>query len=119
MTFSLFVPFAGIAMSDIMEAYFVSPTLLRVARVFRIGRILRLVKAAKGIRKLMFALVISLPALFNIAGRLGLVCFLVVFVDVVVVFVTVVVVAFVAVVVVVVVLFLLQLFLLLLMLPIL
>ena len=56
-------------MSDIMEKYFVSPTLLRVARVFRIGRILRLVKAAKGIRKLMFALVISLPALFNIAGK--------------------------------------------------
>jgi len=46
---------------------FISPTLLRVVRVFRIGRVLRLVKAAKGIRKLLFSLIISLPALFNIA----------------------------------------------------
>lgn len=46
---------------------FISPTLLRVVRVFRIGRVLRLVKSAKGIRKLLFALIISIPALFNIA----------------------------------------------------
>lgn len=45
----------------------ISPTLLRVVRVFRIGRVLRLVKSAKGIRKLLFALIISIPALFNIA----------------------------------------------------
>ena len=46
---------------------FISPTLLRVVRVFRIGRVLRLVKSAKGIRKLLFSLIISIPALFNIA----------------------------------------------------
>lgn len=45
----------------------ISPTLLRVVRVFRIGRVLRLVKSAKGIRKLLFSLIISIPALFNIA----------------------------------------------------
>lgn len=55
---------------------FISPTLLRVVRVFRIGRVLRLVKAAKGIRKLLFALIISIPALFNIATLLFLFMFI-------------------------------------------
>jgi len=54
----------------------ISPSLLRVVRVFRIGRVLRLVKAAKGIRKLLFALVISIPALFNIATLLFLFMFI-------------------------------------------
>lgn len=45
-------------------------------RVFRIGRVLRLIKAAKGIRKLLFALVISLPALFNIGMLLLLIIFI-------------------------------------------
>ncbi|KAG5306217.1 SCN60 protein, partial [Acromyrmex insinuator] len=49
---------------------------LRVVRVFRIGRILRLIKAAKGIRKLLFALVVSLPALFNIGALLALITFI-------------------------------------------
>ena len=53
-----------------------NPTLFRVVRVFRIGRVLRLIKAAKGIRKLLFALVISLPALFNI----GLLLFLIMYI---------------------------------------
>ena len=34
----------GIVMEDMMENFPVSPTLLRVVRVFRIGRILRLIK---------------------------------------------------------------------------
>ncbi|KAJ3591979.1 hypothetical protein NHX12_007109 [Muraenolepis orangiensis] len=55
---------------------FVTPTLFRVFRLVRIGRILRLVKSAKGIRTLMFALMMSLPALFNI----GLLLFLVMFI---------------------------------------
>lgn len=63
-------------MSDIVENYFVSPTLLRVVRVFRVGRVLRLVKSAKGIRTLLFSLAVSLPALFNI----GLLLFLVMFI---------------------------------------
>jgi hypothetical protein len=41
----------GMALSDLIEAYFVSPTLLRVVRVAKVGRVLRLVKGAKGIRK--------------------------------------------------------------------
>lgn len=84
-------------MEDIMIDLPISPTLLRVVRVFRIGRILRLIKvsksitryfflidkinfkifyqAAKGIRKLLFALIVSLPALFNIGALLALVLF--------------------------------------------
>ena len=40
----------GILLRDIIEKYFVSPTLLRVVRVAKIGRVLRLVKGARGIR---------------------------------------------------------------------
>uniref|UniRef100_A0A4W6CG23 Sodium channel protein n=1 Tax=Lates calcarifer TaxID=8187 RepID=A0A4W6CG23_LATCA len=42
----------------------------------RIGRVLRLIRAAKGIRTLLFALMMSMPALFNI----GLLLFLVMFI---------------------------------------
>ncbi|CAB1336769.1 unnamed protein product, partial [Coregonus sp. 'balchen'] len=63
-------------LADIIEKYFVSPTLFRVIRLARIGRILRLIKGAKGIRTLLFALMMSLPALFNI----GLLLFLVMFI---------------------------------------
>ncbi|KAM8758869.1 sodium channel protein type 10 subunit alpha isoform 3-T3 [Rhynchonycteris naso] len=58
-----------------LEKYF-SPTLFRVIRLARIGRILRLIRGAKGIRTLLFALMMSLPALFNI----GLLLFLVMFI---------------------------------------
>ncbi|KFP07317.1 Sodium channel protein type 10 subunit alpha, partial [Calypte anna] len=54
----------------------ISPTLLRIFRLARIGRILRLIRRAKGIRTLLFALLMSLPALFNI----GLLLFLVMFI---------------------------------------
>ncbi|KAM9163520.1 sodium channel protein type 5 subunit alpha-like [Pangshura tecta] len=60
---------------NVFENYF-SPTLFRVIRLAQIGRILRLVRAAKGIRTLLFALMMSLPALFNI----GLLLFLVMFI---------------------------------------
>uniref|UniRef100_A0A8C7FQA5 Sodium channel protein n=1 Tax=Oncorhynchus kisutch TaxID=8019 RepID=A0A8C7FQA5_ONCKI len=62
----------GIVLADIIEKYFVSPTLFRVIRLARIGRVLRLIRGAKGIRTLLFALMMSLPALFNI----GLLLFL-------------------------------------------
>uniref|UniRef100_A0A673U4I0 Sodium channel protein n=1 Tax=Suricata suricatta TaxID=37032 RepID=A0A673U4I0_SURSU len=58
-----------------LESHF-PPTLLRVVRLARIGRILRLIRGAKGIRTLLFALMMSLPALFNI----GLLLFLVMFI---------------------------------------
>ncbi|XP_053732384.1 sodium channel, voltage-gated, type I-like, alpha isoform X1 [Synchiropus splendidus] len=66
----------GMCLSDIIKKYFVSPTLFRVIRLARIGRVLRLIKSAKGIRTLLFALMMSLPALFNI----GLLLFLVMFI---------------------------------------
>lgn len=69
----VFLSVLGIILENALEnGGFFSPTLLRVVRVFRIGRVLRLVKAAKGIRKLLFALVISIPALFNVATLLFL-----------------------------------------------
>nr|WAX25744.1 sodium channel protein type 4 subunit alpha A [Tetraodon mbu] len=67
---------AGTMLSDMIEKYFVSPTLFRVIRPARIGRILRLIKGARGIRTLLFALMMSLPALFNI----GLLLFLIMFI---------------------------------------
>ncbi|XP_026503312.1 sodium channel protein type 2 subunit alpha-like isoform X16 [Terrapene carolina triunguis] len=66
----------GMFLAKVIEKYFVSPTLFRVIRLARIGRILRLIKGAKGIRTLLFALMMSLPALFNI----GLLLFLVMFI---------------------------------------
>nr|CAB3265896.1 sodium channel protein 1 brain-like [Phallusia mammillata] len=58
-------------------AFIVSPTLLRVVRVFRVFRVLRVVRAARGIRRLILTLMISIPALFNIAVLLSV--FMVIF----------------------------------------
>ncbi|KAH9426448.1 hypothetical protein DERP_011017, partial [Dermatophagoides pteronyssinus] len=66
----------GVLLRDIITKYFVSPTLLRVVRVVKVGRVLRLVKGARGIRTLLFALAMSLPALFNICLLLFLVIFI-------------------------------------------
>lgn len=66
----------GYVMKEYVAKYFVSPTLLRVVRVVKVGRVLRLVKGAKGIRTLLFALAMSLPALFNICLLLFLVMFI-------------------------------------------
>ncbi|XP_076373626.1 sodium channel protein para-like isoform X3 [Tachypleus tridentatus] len=66
----------GVALKDLIAQYFVSPTLLRVVRVVKVGRVLRLVKGARGIRTLLFALAMSLPALFNICLLLFLVMFI-------------------------------------------
>lgn len=63
-------------LTDLIEKYIVSPTLLRVVRVAKVGRVLRLVKSAKGIRTLLFALAMSMPALFNICLLLFLVMFI-------------------------------------------
>lgn len=67
---------AGVMLKDLIAKYLVSPTLLRVVRVVKVGRVLRLVKGAKGIRTLLFALAMSLPALFNICLLLFLVIFI-------------------------------------------
>ncbi|NXH19573.1 SCN5A protein, partial [Bucco capensis] len=65
----------SIGLSEAFQSFF-SPTLLRIFRLSRIGRILRLIRQARGIRTLLFALLMSLPALFNI----GLLLFLVMFI---------------------------------------
>uniref|UniRef100_A0A8C9MV89 Sodium channel protein n=1 Tax=Serinus canaria TaxID=9135 RepID=A0A8C9MV89_SERCA len=65
-----------VIMSLLALEHFLPPTLFRVIRLARIGRILRLIRGAKGIRTLLFALMMSLPALFNI----GLLLFLVMFI---------------------------------------
>ncbi|KAM8788190.1 sodium channel protein type 9 subunit alpha isoform 1-T1 [Rhynchonycteris naso] len=70
------ISIVGTFLAELIKQYFVSPTLFRVIRLARIGRILRLIKGAKGIRTLLFALMMSLPALFNI----GLLLFLVMFI---------------------------------------
>lgn len=68
--------FVGIILEYLDYRFIVTPSLFRVARVFRIGRLLRFYKGARGIRRLLFALVISLPALFNIGALLFLVMFI-------------------------------------------
>ena len=51
----------GIVMEDMMENFPVSPTLLRVVRVFRIGRILRLIKVS-------CYQIISMPLIYAMIG---------------------------------------------------
>ncbi|NXM04070.1 SCN5A protein, partial [Tyrannus savana] len=65
----------SIGVSEVFEEFF-SPTLLRTIRLARIGRILRLVQKARRIRTLLFALLMSLPALINA----GLLLFLIIFI---------------------------------------
>ncbi|EDV26564.1 uncharacterized protein TRIADDRAFT_54700 [Trichoplax adhaerens] len=54
----------------------ISPSVLRVLRVFRITRVLRLIEVAKGVRRLLMSLAMSLPALLNIGCLLFLVMFI-------------------------------------------
>uniref|UniRef100_A0A8C0GNF1 Sodium channel protein n=1 Tax=Chelonoidis abingdonii TaxID=106734 RepID=A0A8C0GNF1_CHEAB len=53
-----------------------SPSLLRIVRLVRVSRMLRLIRQAQGIRTLLFTLLMSLPALFNI----GLLLFLIMYI---------------------------------------
>ncbi|XP_066925644.1 sodium channel protein 1 brain-like isoform X3 [Clytia hemisphaerica] len=66
----------GIVLEYLDVVLQVTPSVLRVARVLRIGRLLRYFNSAKGIRRLLVALVISLPALFNIGALLFLILFI-------------------------------------------
>uniref|UniRef100_A0A6Q2YPE6 Sodium channel protein type 4 subunit alpha B n=1 Tax=Esox lucius TaxID=8010 RepID=A0A6Q2YPE6_ESOLU len=65
----------GIFLSEIIEKYFFSPIIFRVIRLARIGRVLRLTRATKGIQSMLFALRMSLPAVFNIGQLLFLIMF--------------------------------------------
>ena len=68
--------FLGIILEYLDVVLQVTPSVFRVARVFRVGRLLRYFNSAKGIRRLLVALVISLPALFNIGALLFLILFI-------------------------------------------
>ena len=59
-----------------MRVFIANPALLFTLRIFRIFRSMRILKATKGIRKLLYAFLISLPALLNIAALLLLVIFI-------------------------------------------
>ncbi|XP_039236578.1 sodium channel protein type 5 subunit alpha-like [Pipra filicauda] len=76
--FDLSVVVLSIVSIGVSEAFqkFISPTLLRTIRLVRIGRILRLVRKARGIQTLVFALLMSLPALVNISLLLFLIMFI-------------------------------------------
>lgn len=54
----------------------ISPGLFRVIRVLRLGRLLRFIDSAKGIRKLLFTIIKSAPALRNIGTLLFLITFI-------------------------------------------
>jgi hypothetical protein len=59
-----------------VERVMINPSLFYAVKLFRLIQILRFVNAAKGIRKLLFALLISLPALVNIAALLFIILFI-------------------------------------------
>lgn len=58
------------------DSSIMNPSLLRVFRVARMARLLRVLQFAKGIRQLLVALIISLPALLNVGTLLFLVIFI-------------------------------------------
>lgn len=58
------------------ESGVVNAGLLRVIRVFRVARLLRVVQFAKRIRQLLVAIIISIPALFNIGTLLFLIMYI-------------------------------------------
>uniref|UniRef100_A0A671XV84 EF-hand domain-containing protein n=2 Tax=Sparus aurata TaxID=8175 RepID=A0A671XV84_SPAAU len=61
----LVVWIVGLFLADVLEKYFISPTVFSMLRLVRIAPILRLIRWARGIQKLLSAFVGSLPALFN------------------------------------------------------
>eukprot|EP00112_Aurelia_sp_Birch-Aquarium-sp1_P005842 Seg1660.2 transcript_id=Seg1660.2/GoldUCD/mRNA.D3Y31 product="Sodium channel protein 60E" protein_id=Seg1660.2/GoldUCD/D3Y31 len=72
----LVLSMTGIILEFMNVNLMVTPNVLRVMRVLRIGRLLRFFEAAKGIRRQLVALFISLPALFNIGTLLFLTLFI-------------------------------------------
>ncbi|XP_077385441.1 sodium channel protein type 4 subunit alpha B-like isoform X3 [Festucalex cinctus] len=66
----------GLFLADLLEKYFIyTPALFSVIRFTRVCRILHLFRISKGVRRLLYALMRSLPALFNI----GLFLFVIMF----------------------------------------
>ncbi|CAF0755497.1 unnamed protein product [Brachionus calyciflorus] len=77
--FDLFINLLSILYAP-LEGYLsiviIQPNLLRLIRIFRVSSALRHFKFATGIRKLLYALFISLPASFNIGILLALIMFI-------------------------------------------
>ena len=64
-------------LSDFLQALLpVPPMLLRVLRILRILRILRLLKGQKQLRNLISTIILSFPALINVAQMIALVIFM-------------------------------------------
>ncbi|XP_069482586.1 sodium channel protein 1 brain-like [Ambystoma mexicanum] len=57
----------GFVLESMADKINFSLTILRVFRVARLGRLILLIRSIRGIRNLLFTLIISIPALFNIA----------------------------------------------------
>ena len=75
--FCLFCCYVGIIVESLNKTgIIITPNLLRVVRVFRIGRLLRFFQKAKGIQRLVFSLLVSLPALLNVGAILFLIMFI-------------------------------------------
>lgn len=66
----------GMIIDSIEMDSFIDPSILRCFRVFRVARILRIIQMAKGIRRLLYTLVCSLPALMNIGTLLLLIIYI-------------------------------------------
>jgi len=66
----------GIVMDNVMDNSVIDPSILRSFRVFRVARILRIIQMAKGIRRLLYTLICSLPALINIGTLLLLIIYI-------------------------------------------
>eukprot|EP00049_Salpingoeca_infusionum_P014061 m.261974 g.261974 ORF g.261974 m.261974 type:complete len:2012 (+) comp15585_c0_seq2:444-6479(+) len=70
------VSVVGMVFDLVSTSFPISPTILRVLRILRVVRILRVIRAAQGIRDLLLTLLLTLPALFNVATLLFLIMFI-------------------------------------------
>ena len=66
----------GIALDSVAKKFLIDPSILRSLRLFQVARILRVIQVAKGIRRLLYTLVCSLPALLNIGTLLLLIVYI-------------------------------------------
>ncbi|XP_034540879.1 sodium channel protein type 4 subunit alpha B-like [Notolabrus celidotus] len=57
----------GLFLADLFEKYFVSPPVFSLLRLACVARVIHLIPRTRGIRKLAWALLMSLPAIFNIS----------------------------------------------------
>lgn len=68
--------FLGIILEVFKDTIAIDPTALRPVRVFRMGRVLRAIKVAKGLRRLLFTYLYSLPAIMNVGALLFTIMFI-------------------------------------------